>query len=123
MQITNEDTKKKKGCVETILLEMKKIWKMKRECQDKKRQDKHSVHHWLGGKARCTMLRSKLSQDHLELFFSSVRTQGGFNNNPTAKQFTAADKLLLVKHQVKTGKDNCLLEDDANIFRAAPSPR
>lgn len=82
---------------------------------------KTNMCYWLGGRARCTMLRSKLSQDHLELFFSSVRARGGFNNNPTAKQFTAADKLLLVKHQVKTGKDNCLLKEGANIFEVTLS--
>jgi hypothetical protein len=34
----------------------------------------------------------KVSLDHLELFFSSIRSAGGWNNNPTARQFTAAYK-------------------------------
>lgn len=33
------------------------------------------------------LLTYKLSQDHLELFFSAIRSKGGFNNNPTALQF------------------------------------
>lgn len=65
------------------------------------------------------LLTYKLSQDHLELFFSAVRARGGFNNNPTAQQFTAAYKRLLVKQQVKaTG--NCLLLDNTNILEAEP---
>ena len=31
------------------------------------------------------LLTYKLSQDHLELFFSAVCAAGGFNNNPTAQ--------------------------------------
>lgn len=37
----------------------------------------------------------KLSQDHLETFFSAIRSRGGFNNNPTAQQFSSAFKRLL----------------------------
>jgi hypothetical protein len=36
------------------------------------------------------LLTYKLSQDHLELFFSCLRACGGCNNNPTSRQFTAA---------------------------------
>jgi len=32
----------------------------------------------------------KISQDHLELFFGSVRGMGGYNNNPTSRQFQSA---------------------------------
>lgn len=32
----------------------------------------------------------KLSQDHLKLFFCSVRFHGGFNNNQTVRQFRSA---------------------------------
>ena len=67
------------------------------------------------------VLTYKLSQDHLELFFSSVRTRGGFNNNPTARQFTAAYKRLLVKLQVRTGTGNCILRDNASILGTTPA--
>lgn len=30
------------------------------------------------------LLTYKLSQDHLELFFSAIRSRGGWNNNPSA---------------------------------------
>lgn len=36
----------------------------------------------------------KMSQDHLELFFSLIRQNCGWNNNPTARQFRAAYKKL-----------------------------
>ncbi|KAK7879527.1 hypothetical protein WMY93_033764 [Mugilogobius chulae] len=67
--------------------------------------------------AQCRyLLTYKLSKDQLELFFSSVRARGGFNNNPTTRQFTAAYKRLLVRHQVKAGTGNCLLLDNTNIL-------
>ncbi|XP_025202809.1 uncharacterized protein LOC112599902 [Melanaphis sacchari] len=43
-----------------------------------------------------------ISQDHLELFFGSVRAMGGYNNNPSARQFQSAYKKLVVQsHNVK----------------------
>jgi hypothetical protein len=59
----------------------------------------------------------KLSQDHLELFFCAVRSKGGFNNNPTATQFQAAFKRILVHGELKhltTG--NCVPLSDINIL-------
>lgn len=51
----------------------------------------------------------KLSQDHIETFFSSVRQRGGFNNNPSCKQFKSAYKKLLVHSEI-TGSQygNCV---------------
>ncbi|CAH0558772.1 unnamed protein product [Brassicogethes aeneus] len=46
------------------------------------------------------ILTYKLSQDHLELFFGAIRSRGGYNNNPNAKQFEAAYKRLLVRSQI-----------------------
>ena len=34
----------------------------------------------------------KLNQDHIELFFGTSPSQGGYNNNPTCRQFIAAYK-------------------------------
>lgn len=45
-----------------------------------------------------------MSQDHLELFFGAIRSKGGFNNNPTARQFQAAYKHLLVQVQIVGSK-------------------
>lgn len=39
------------------------------------------------------LLSYKLSQDHLEIFFSAMRSRGDFNNNPNAVQFRAAYKI------------------------------
>lgn len=39
------------------------------------------------------LLTYKLSQDHLETFFSSMRKMEGFNNNPTCRQFRIIKKL------------------------------
>lgn len=39
----------------------------------------------------------KISQDHLELFFGSIRAQGGYDNNPTARQFQSAYKKLVIR--------------------------
>ncbi|GLV33369.1 hypothetical protein CBL_20115 [Carabus blaptoides fortunei] len=55
-------------------------------------RDKHQLNY---------LLTYKLSQDHLEMFFSAVRGRGGFNNNPTSVQFQAAYKRLLVYTAVK----------------------
>lgn len=43
----------------------------------------------------------KVSQDHLELLFGNIRSHGGTNNNPTARQFKAAYKKLLVHVELK----------------------
>lgn len=46
------------------------------------------------------ILSYKLSQDHLEMFFGVIRSKGGHNNNPTARQFESAYKRLLVRTQI-----------------------
>ncbi|CAM4735759.1 unnamed protein product [Leuciscus chuanchicus] len=69
------------------------------------------------------LLTYKLSQDHLELFFSAVRARGGYNNNnPTAQQFKAAYKRLLVRHQVKNGTGNRLIRDGTNMLAVTVGP-
>lgn len=50
------------------------------------------------------VLTNKFSQDHLELFFGAIRGKGGFNNNPTARQFEGAYKRLLIHTEI-TGPD------------------
>lgn len=57
------------------------------------------------------ILSYKLSQDHLETFFSSIRSRGGYNNNPSAKEFKTSYKKLLVHHHVSGCQyGNCLPE-------------
>jgi len=64
------------------------------------------------------LLTYKLSQDHLELFFGCIRLRGGCNNNPTATQFVAAYKHLLVHHEVKVTNGNCQTLDHITILSA-----
>jgi hypothetical protein len=66
------------------------------------------------------LLTYKLSQDHIETFFCAIRSKGGFKNNPTASQFEAAYKRLLI-HAESTSKStaNCLPQDDTYILNVA----
>lgn len=41
------------------------------------------------------LLSYKLSQDHIEMFFSLIRRMNGFNNNPTTIQYLSAIRKLL----------------------------
>ncbi|XP_008181585.1 uncharacterized protein LOC103308972 [Acyrthosiphon pisum] len=54
-------------------------------------------------------LSYRLSQDHIETFFSSIRQRGGFNNNPSCKQFKSAHKKLLVHNEISGSQyGNCI---------------
>ena len=46
----------------------------------------------------------KLSQDHLEVFFSCVRARGGFNDNPNTLQLKYAFRKILL-HRAITSSD------------------
>ena len=50
------------------------------------------------------LLTYKLSQDHLEMFFSCVRARGGFNNNPNALQLKYVFRKVLL-HDAITSPD------------------
>lgn len=41
-----------------------------------------------------------MSQDHLEIFFSVIRSHGGFNNDPTVRQFKSAFKKIIIHTEV-----------------------
>ncbi|KAF0712065.1 Transposable element P transposase, partial [Aphis craccivora] len=64
------------------------------------------------------LLTYKMSQDHLEMFFSAIRAKGGFTNNPTATQFEAAYKRLIVHSEVMVASEgaNCIAQDVTNIL-------
>lgn len=64
------------------------------------------------------LLTYKLSQDHLETFFSCIRKMGGFNNNPTCYQFQASYKKL-VSHvnTIEVSEGNCSAQDGTEIIR------
>jgi len=63
------------------------------------------------------LITYKLSQDHLETFFSAIRCKGGYNNNPTCRQFQAAYKRLLVHNAiVGSVNGNCSILDSTNTL-------
>ena len=63
------------------------------------------------------LLTYKLSQDHLELFFSAIRSRGGWNNNPSVVHFKAAWQRLLCHQQLKeVGTGNCVSQDSCRIL-------
>ncbi len=62
------------------------------------------------------LLTYKLSQDHLELFFGAVRASCGSNNNPNVRQFIAAYKRLLMRHNIEGGLGNCLRQDQTALL-------
>lgn len=68
------------------------------------------------------LLTYKLSQDHLEVFFSAVRSKGGYSNNPTAYQFINIYKKLLVHADGKSSEHaNCLCLDDTELLKISPN--
>ena len=65
------------------------------------------------------LLTYKLSQDHLELFFSSVRRYGSWYNNVSACQFGNAYRALLSHAGVSISssvKTNCISQDVTSVL-------
>jgi hypothetical protein len=63
------------------------------------------------------ILSYKLSQDHIEMFFSAIRSRGGFTNNPTAMQFRGAYKRLLLHAEIATSAAaNCAPQEHIGIL-------
>ena len=61
-------------------------------------------------------LTYKVSQDHIELLFSCVRSRGGFNNNPNAIQFKTAMKQILLKNSImSSNRSNVLCFESQSI--------
>lgn len=64
------------------------------------------------------LLTYKLSQDHLETFFSLIRQMNGWNNNPSAKQFKASYKKVLHFVNVSVSLSaNYILQDDTVLLQ------
>lgn len=62
----------------------------------------------------------KLSQDHIELFFGTIRSHGGHNDNPTARQFRSAYRKLLINAKIKDGSlGNCIPLDEIDILNCS----
>lgn len=67
------------------------------------------------------LLTYKLSQDHLESFFSAVRSLGGHNNNPNAYQFETAYKHLIIHNEVKCSENANVKASDINVLQISSS--
>lgn len=62
----------------------------------------------------------KISQDHLELIFESIRSQGGYNNNPTIIQFKSALKKLIIHIDIREkSTGNCINLEDIPILHVS----
>ena len=66
------------------------------------------------------LMTYKLSQDHIELLFGLIRSMGGWNNNPTVRQFYAAYKKLLVHNDLQdVVRGNCLPLESVQILNVS----
>lgn len=62
----------------------------------------------------------KISQDHLELIFGTIRSFGGYNNNPTTRQFKSAFKKLIIHVEIKEEKTgNCIPLEEISILNVS----
>jgi hypothetical protein len=62
----------------------------------------------------------KICQDHIELLFGTIRSQGGCNNNPTVRQFKAAYKKIIVHiDTVETTTGNCIPLEAVSILHVS----
>ena len=76
-----------------------------------------SVKHMFYKYVESNILSYKLSQDHLEVFFSNIRAMGGFCPNPNAMHFESAYKKLLLHNEVKeSAPSNCVSQLSTNIL-------
>jgi hypothetical protein len=64
----------------------------------------------------------KLSQDHIKLFFGTIRSRG-HDDNPTCSQLTTAYKKILIHSEVwEHGMGNCLPLDQVHILSCTERP-
>ena len=64
----------------------------------------------------------KLSQDHLELLFNSIRRAGGWNNNPSAKQFGLVFRRILFRCGVSPSITGNVLPQDGTALLTGIEP-
>jgi len=66
----------------------------------------------------------RISQDHIELFFSNIRFHGGYNNNPTVKQFKSTIQKLIVHTEIgDRNSTNCVSLEDIPILNVPSTQR
>lgn len=62
----------------------------------------------------------KFSQNHLELFFGAIRSHGGYNNNPTARQFRSSYRKLIIHATIRDGGlGNCIPQDQIGVLNTS----
>ncbi|EZA59658.1 THAP domain-containing protein [Ooceraea biroi] len=62
----------------------------------------------------------KFSQDHIEMLFSVIRSHGGYNNNPTVKQFKSAFRKILIHDELSTpSTGNCIPLEEIPILNVS----
>lgn len=62
------------------------------------------------------LLTYKLCQDHIEQTFCLIRARGGFNDNPTTKQFMYAFRALLIHKELRMSTVANSLPQDSTEF-------
>ncbi len=62
----------------------------------------------------------RVSQDHLEQFFSAVRGRNGYNSRPSPRLFMAAYRALLLNAQIKISNGNTELLDALPVINLTP---
>lgn len=68
------------------------------------------------------LLTYKFSQDHLEMFFSSLRSKSGWNNNPSVKTLISSYKRLVVNMVFSNKKGaNCWPLDCTTVLHCSSS--
>ncbi|ESO90877.1 hypothetical protein LOTGIDRAFT_163766 [Lottia gigantea] len=68
-------------------------------------------------------LTNKLSQDHLEIFFSRIRRRGGWNNNPNCLQLKWSLRAILMKNAIMPSKNaNVAIEEPTEILFSETTP-
>ncbi|EZA49484.1 THAP domain-containing protein [Ooceraea biroi] len=66
------------------------------------------------------LLTYKLSQDHVETYFSLIRRMHGWNNNPSAKQFKESYRKILHLANVSVSLSaNCIPKDDTVLLKVS----
>lgn len=62
----------------------------------------------------------KLSQNHLETFFSCIRKMNGFNNNPTCRQFRSRYKKVITHvNSIIPDVVNSVQQDNTELLKCA----
>ncbi|XP_040075542.1 uncharacterized protein LOC120847744 [Ixodes scapularis] len=71
---------------------------------------------------KCLLTR-KLSQDHLELFFATIRNRTGNNNNPRALEIRSAHRKCLIGNVLPSSRGNCQVDGTQTLLFSSSDKR